>query len=161
MGSSLERVLKMVLYSVSLILETVAASMHGVGRLGNIKVLAGDTLKDLGLSRLRLLAVLIDLEDKFAIEFPADTIDGFRNVDDITLYIYTHAMTPDENGADEQPRIICHSIDRRLSVRDHVRRAYGQACLWCTNPAVAPHTGSDVGQRPFHKRRAVTTAAAH
>jgi acyl carrier protein len=93
----------MVYDSVSPILETVAASMHRVGRLGNSQVLAGDTLEDLGLSRLRLLAVLIDLEDKFAIEFPDDAIDGFRNVDDITFYIHSHAMTPDDDAADEQP----------------------------------------------------------
>jgi hypothetical protein len=45
------------------ILETVAASIQGTGGLRDIPVQAGDTLKDLDLSRLRLLAVLIDLED--------------------------------------------------------------------------------------------------
>ena len=113
--------------SVSLILETVAATMHGVGRLGNIQVLAGDTLKDLGLSRLRLLAVLIDLEDKFGIEFPADAIDGFRNVDDITFYIHAHAMTPYDDAADEQPVATCHPIERHRPIHDCIRWVCAQA----------------------------------
>jgi hypothetical protein len=41
------------------ILEMVFAAIHGAGWLGEIPVLAGDNLKDLGLSRLRLLATLI------------------------------------------------------------------------------------------------------
>jgi acyl carrier protein len=113
--------------SVSLILETIAASMCSVGRLGNTQVLAGDTLKDLGLSRLRLLAVLIDLEDKFAIEFPADAIDGLRNVDDLTFYIHSHATTPYDDAADEQPVASCHPIERRLSICDCVHWVCAQA----------------------------------
>jgi acyl carrier protein len=74
------------------ILETVFAATRGAGWLGNIQVLAGDNLKDLGLSRLRLLATLIELEDKFDIEFPADAVDCFRIVGDIAAYIQSHAM---------------------------------------------------------------------
>jgi acyl carrier protein len=104
--------------SVSPILETVAASIHGVGRLSDIPVLAGDNLKDLGLSRLRLLAVLIELEDKFAIEFPADATDGFQIVGDITFYIQCHKMTPYDDAADELLPAASHTIDRRPSARD-------------------------------------------
>ena len=83
------------------ILETVAASIHGIGRSGDSPVRAGDRLKDLGLSRLWLLAVLIDLEDKFGIEFPPDVVDGFRSVGDITFYIHAREMTPYDDVSDE------------------------------------------------------------
>ena len=76
------------------ILETVFAAIHGAGWLGDIPVRAGDNLKDLGLSRLRLLATLIELEDKFDIEFPADAVNCFRIVGDIAVYIQSHAMMP-------------------------------------------------------------------
>jgi acyl carrier protein len=85
------------------ILETVAASIQGTGGLRDIPVQAGDTLKDLDLSRLRLLAVLIELEDKFAIEFTPDAIDGFRSVGDITFYIHTRELAPYDDVADERP----------------------------------------------------------
>jgi acyl carrier protein len=87
--------------SSNAILETVAASIHSVGRSDDSPLRAGDRLKDLGLSRLWLLAVLIELEDKFAIEFPPDAIDGFRSVGDITSYIRAHEMTPYDEAADE------------------------------------------------------------
>jgi acyl carrier protein len=132
----------MVQNSKNLQLDTVVASMQEVGGLGNIQVRAADTIEHLGLSRLRLLAVLIDLEDKFAIEFPDDAIDGFRNIDDIRLYIHSHAMTPDGDAADEQPVATCHSIDRRVSIRDRVRRVCAQARLWCMIPPVAPRSGT-------------------
>jgi acyl carrier protein len=90
------------------ILETVAASIQGTGGLRDIPVQAGDTLKDLDLSRLRLLAVLIDLEDKFAIEFTPDATDGFRSVGDITFYIHTRALAPYDDVADERPAATCH-----------------------------------------------------
>jgi hypothetical protein len=60
------------------------------------------------LSRLRLLAVLIDLEDKFAIEFTPDATDGFRSVGDITFYIHTRALAPYDDVADERPAATCH-----------------------------------------------------
>ena len=139
----------MVPYSASFIRETVTVSMHGVGHVGNMQVSAGDTLEDLGLTRLRLLAVLIDLEDKFAIEFPADAIDGFRNVDDVTFYIQSHAMTPDDVAADRQAVATCHSIDPRQSIRDRVRWVRAQAWPWCRNLLMAPHTGpAPEGARP-------------
>jgi acyl carrier protein len=87
--------------SANAIFETVAASIHSIGRVGDNPLRAGDRLKDLGLSRLWLLAVLIELEDKFAIEFPPDAIDGFRSVGDITSYIRAHEMTPYDEAADE------------------------------------------------------------
>jgi acyl carrier protein len=74
------------------ILETVFAAIRGAGWLGDIPIVSDDNLKDLGLSRLRLLATLIELEDKFDIEFPADAVDCFRIVGDIALYIQSHAM---------------------------------------------------------------------
>ena len=74
------------------ILETVFAAICGAGWLGDIPVVAGDNLQDLGLTRLRLLATLIELEDKFDIEFPADVVDHFRIVSDIAVYIHSHAM---------------------------------------------------------------------
>jgi acyl carrier protein len=72
------------------ILEIVCAAINGAGWLGNISVLASDNLKDLGLSRLRLLATLIELEDEFDIEFPTH-VDCFRTVGDIAVYIQSHA----------------------------------------------------------------------
>jgi len=96
--------------SENLILETVSVAIHGAGRLD--EVLAGDNLKDLGLSRLRLLATLIELEDKFDIEFPADTVSCFRSVGDIVVYIKSHAMTP-YDAAHERPAAASHPIERR------------------------------------------------
>jgi acyl carrier protein len=86
--------------SANAIFETVAASIHSIGRSGDSPVRAGDRLKDLGLSRLWLLAVLIELEDKFAIEFPPHVVDGFHSVGDITSYIRAREMTPYDD-ADE------------------------------------------------------------
>jgi acyl carrier protein len=80
--------------SATAILETVTASIEDAVGLGDIRVLAGGNLKDLGLSRLRLLTVMIELEDEFAIEFPSDAIDRFRIVGDIAFYIQSHEMTP-------------------------------------------------------------------
>jgi acyl carrier protein len=89
--------------SSNLIVEAVAASIRDAGGLRGISVLPGDHLKDLGLSRLRQLAVLIELEDKFAIEFPSEAVDCFRMVGDVALYIQSHEMTPYDHAADELP----------------------------------------------------------
>jgi acyl carrier protein len=104
----------------TIILETVAASIGGAAGLGDTPALAGDNLKDLGLSRLRLLAVCIELEDKFAVEFPSDAIDCFRVVDDVALYIQSHEMTPYDDAADELPAAASHPIEPRPSVRDRL-----------------------------------------
>src|ERR1700732_4812342 len=96
--------------NTSFILETVAESIgDAVGR-DDTQALAGDNLKDLGLSRLRLLAVFIELEDKFAIEFPSDAIDCFRVVGDVALYIQSHEVTPYDDTADELPAAASHPI---------------------------------------------------
>jgi acyl carrier protein len=70
------------------ILETIVTEIRSAGRLGDMPVLAGDNFKDLGLSRLRLLATLVELEDKFDIEFPTDAVNCFRIVGDIVVYIH-------------------------------------------------------------------------
>jgi acyl carrier protein len=121
--------------NTSFILETVAASIGDAAGLGDTPALAGDNLKDLGLSRLRLLAVCIELEDKFAIEFPSDAIDSFRVVDDVALYIQSHEMTPYDNEADDLPAAARHPIEPRPSVRDrlHSVRAHvriGRSNCW-------------------------------
>src|SRR5258707_807676 len=108
----------------SFILETVAASIGDAVGLDDTLALASENLKDLGLSRLRLLAVCIELEEKFAIEFPPDAIDSFRAVDDVALYIQSHEMTPYDDEADEVPAADSHSIEPRSSVRDHLRSAW-------------------------------------
>jgi acyl carrier protein len=91
----------MIRHTASAIFESVVASIHGTGGLGEGPVHAGDRLKDLGLSRLWLLAVLIELEDKFGIEFPPHVVDGFRSVGDITFYIHAREMTPYDDVADK------------------------------------------------------------
>ncbi len=100
----------------SSILETVRVAIHGATRRDDTRLLAGDSLKDLGLSRLRLLAVLIELEDKFDIEFPADAVSCFRIVRDIALYIQSHALIPYDD-ADERRAASSHPIERRLPAR--------------------------------------------
>lgn len=87
----------------SAILEIVAASFAGARGMRGMPILAGDKLSELGLSHLRLLGVLIALEDKFAVEFPPDAIANFRNVGDIASYIESHEMTRYDDAADEQP----------------------------------------------------------
>jgi hypothetical protein len=82
--------------------------------------LAGDKLKDLGLSHLRLLGVLIELEDKFAIEFPSDAIDIFRIVGDIASYIQSHEMTRYDDAADELPTTANRPTERPPSPRDRL-----------------------------------------
>jgi len=97
--------------SESSILETVRVALHGAMRLDATPLLAGDSLKDLGLSRLRLLAVLIELEDKFDIEFPTNAVDCFRLVRDIAVYIQSHAMIPCDD-ADDRRVAASHPIER-------------------------------------------------
>jgi acyl carrier protein len=104
------------------ILETVFAEIHGAGRLGDIPILAGDNLKDLGLSRLRLLATLIELEDKFDIEFPANAVNCFQIVGDIAVYIQSHAMMPYDDDADERPAAASHPIERRPPARGRLHQ---------------------------------------
>ena len=93
------------------ILEAICVAIHGVTRLDDTRLLVGDSLKELGLSRLRLLAVLIELEDRFDIEFPEDAASGFRIVHDIAAYIQSHAMLP-YGRADERRAAPGHAIER-------------------------------------------------
>jgi len=97
--------------SDSSILETVRVAIHSATRLDDTRLLAGDSLKELGLSRLRLLAVLIELEDKFDIEFPADAVSCFRIVRDIAAYIQSHAMIPYDD-VDERHAVVSHPIEQ-------------------------------------------------
>src|ERR1700759_1813930 len=87
----------------SAILEVVAASFERARGMRGVPILASDKLSELGLSHLRLLGVLIALEDKFSVEFPPDAIASFRNVGDVASYIESHEMTRDDDAADEQP----------------------------------------------------------
>jgi acyl carrier protein len=116
---------------LDLVLEKVAESIRGVGLPDDRPVRAGDDLKNLGLSRLRLLAALIELEEKFGMEFPSDTIDGFRIVGDLALYIQAHEMAPDDDVADEFQATVSQPIERRLSARDCLNwicaRTFGRA----------------------------------
>jgi acyl carrier protein len=109
------------------ILETVFVAIHGAGWLGDTPVLAGDNLKDLGLSRLRLLATLIELEDKFDIEFPADAVNCFRIVGDIAVYIRSHAMMPYDDDADERPAAASHPTERRPPARHRLHQRCARA----------------------------------
>jgi len=101
--------------------ETVFAAIHGAAGLGDNPVFAGDKLKDLGLSRLQLLAALIELEDKFAVEFPADAVNCFRIVGDIAVYIQTHEMIAHDDE-DERPGAASHPIERRPFTRDRLHQ---------------------------------------
>jgi acyl carrier protein len=104
------------------ILEPVFAAIHRAGGLGDIPVLAGDKLTDLGLSRLRLLAALIELEDKFDIEFPADAVNCFRIVGDIAVYIESHAMMLYDDDTYERPAAASHPVERRQPGGDRLHR---------------------------------------
>jgi hypothetical protein len=97
----LKRGFDMIPDNSSLILEAVGASIKDGGELHNISVLAGDHLKDLGPSRLRLLAALIELEDEFAIELSSEMVDYFRMAGDVALSIQSHEITPHDHAADE------------------------------------------------------------
>jgi acyl carrier protein len=124
--------------SATAILETVTASIEDAVGLGDIRVLAGGNLKDLGLSRLRLLAVMIELEDKFAIEFPSDAIDRFRIVGDIAFYIQSHEMTPYAAAA-ELLATASHPIEPRPSARDRLHWVWARARLGRPSCLVAEH----------------------
>jgi acyl carrier protein len=108
------------------ILEPVFAAIHGAGGLGDSPVRAGDNLKDLGLSRLRLLATLIELEDKFDIEFPADAVSCFRIVGDIALYIQSHAMMLYDD-ADARPAAASRPVERRSAARNRLHQLCARA----------------------------------
>jgi acyl carrier protein len=122
---------KMLSHNLDLVLEDVIASIRGAGWSDDSPVLAGDDLRDLGLSRLRLIAVLIELEERFAIEFPTEALDSFRIVGDIALYIQAHEITPDDDAADEFRATVSQPIERRLSARDCLHwicaRTFGRA----------------------------------
>jgi acyl carrier protein len=108
------------------ILEPVFAAIHGTLGLGDIPLRAGDNLKDLGLSRLRLLATLIELEDKFDIEFPSDAVACFRVVGDIARYIQSHAMMLcDDAGV--RPAAASRPAERRPPVRNRLHQLYARA----------------------------------
>jgi acyl carrier protein len=124
--------------SATAILETVTASIEDAVGLGDIRVLAGGNLKDLGLSRLRLLAVLIELEDEFAIEFPSDAIDRFRIVGDIAFYIQSHEMTPYDDDA-ELLATASHPIEPRPSVRARLHGVWARARVGRHSCLVAEH----------------------
>jgi acyl carrier protein len=104
----------------SAILEMVAASFADARGISGMPILAGDRLSDLGLSHLRLLAVLIKLEDKFAIEFPTDAINSFRIVGDIVSYIESHEMTRYEDAADEYPTTAIAPAERPPFAHDRL-----------------------------------------
>jgi acyl carrier protein len=104
--------------NLDLVLEKVTESIRGAGLSDDRPVRAGDDLENLGLSRLRLLAALIELEEKFGIEFPSDAIDGFRIVGDLALYIQAHEMAPYDDAGDEFRATVSQPIERRLSARD-------------------------------------------
>jgi acyl carrier protein len=114
----------MVIDSEKLILEAVCAAIRDVGRLGDIPVVAGDSLKELGLSRLQLFATLIELEDKFDIEFPADT-GCFGIVDDIAAYIQSHTMML--HDGDKHPEATKPGIEWRPSVGERLRQLCARA----------------------------------
>src|SRR5215831_569846 len=85
----------------SVIQQKVAASISRAGRLPTA-VSVGDRLVDLGMTRIGLLAVLIELEDEFGVEFPDDPQNGFRYVGDIGFYIHARALAPyDDVVADD------------------------------------------------------------
>jgi acyl carrier protein len=129
----------MVFDSNNPVLEPVFTAIHGAAGLGDIPVLAGNNLKDLGLSRLRLIALLIDLEDKFDIEFPDDAVSRFRIVGDIALYIQSHAMMLYDD-ADARPAAASHPIERRPAAHHRLYQLCARA--FCRMFGVAaPATG--------------------
>jgi acyl carrier protein len=125
--------IKMVVDPASPVLEAVAASIRGAGWSGDGPVRADDNLKDLGLSRLGLLAVLIDIEDKLGTEFPADATAGFRIVGDIALHIQSHEMTSYDDPADECLAVINYPGQRDWSARECLNwicaRVFGRALV--------------------------------
>jgi hypothetical protein len=83
------------------ILEGIAISLRRAAGRPDLQVRVGDQLDGFGLSRLRLLAALIELEEAFAVEFPPDTVEGFRLVGDLAFYIQAHGMAPYDDTAQE------------------------------------------------------------
>ena len=140
--------------SERLILGTVFAEIHDAGRLGDVSILASDNLKDLGLSRLRLLALLIELEDKFDIEFPHDAVDSFRIVTDIAVYIQSHAMMP-YDAPDKRPAVASPPIGRHPPARGRLRQFCGRAfchilkLTFGSRGPDGPLSGSNTEKQPF------------
>jgi acyl carrier protein len=118
--------------NTSFIFETVTASIGDAVGLDDTPARASDNLKDLGLSRLRLLAVCIDLEDKFALEFSSDAIDSFEFVNDVALYIQSREMTPYDE-ADEFSAATSCSIEPRSSIRDRLRSVRARVRIGWSN----------------------------
>jgi hypothetical protein len=86
----------------SVIQQKVAASISHAGRLQRA-ISVGDCLADLGMTRIGLFAVLIELEDEFGVEFPDDPHDCFQFVGDIGFYIHARALAPyDDVTADDE-----------------------------------------------------------
>lgn len=102
------------------ILNALAASIRAAGGRHEITLLPGDSLRDLGLSRLRLLAVLIELEDIFAIEFSPEATDRFRCAGDIVLYIQSYGVVP-ACCADDEPQAVARQIVSLRSARDRMQ----------------------------------------
>jgi acyl carrier protein len=106
--------------STSFILNALAASIYAAGGRRDIAVLPGDSFRDLGLSRLRLLAVLIELEDIFAVEFSPEATDRLRCAGDIVLYIQSFGVVP-HHDADDEPRAVARQILPFRSARDRMQ----------------------------------------
>jgi hypothetical protein len=123
----------------NLILEAVFAAIRGPGWRGDAPVVAGDDLKQLGLSRLRLLATLIELEDKFDIEFPADAADSFRIVADIAAYIQSHAMIL-HDGADKRHEATKPRTEWRPPVGERLRQLCARALAYVSRRALPAAT---------------------
>jgi hypothetical protein len=107
--------------SVERILKSLAAAIRAAGGRGDIAILPGDSLRDLGLSRLRLLAVLIELEDIFAVEFSPEATDRFRCAGDIVLYIQCFGVMPCDDMEDEPQASVSQTIVRHRPARGRVR----------------------------------------
>lgn len=110
------------------ILEGIVASIRRASGLSDARIDAGDMLDQFRMGRLRLLGVLIELEDEFCIEFPVDAVDRFRRVGDIALYIQSHEMAPEDDVPAEWTSAL--TIWRR-SARDLLHRAF--VCVF-SNP---------------------------
>jgi hypothetical protein len=124
--------------SEKFIRKAVCAAIRGAGWLGDRPVVAGSNLKELGLSRLQLFATLIELEDKFDIEFPAD-VGCFRLVDDIAAYIQSHAMIL-HDGADKRPEATKPGIEWRSFVGNRLRQLCARAFARVSRLAIADAT---------------------
>lgn len=107
----------------SFILDEIAASIRCASGFPDARVGAGDALDQFGLGRLRLLGMLIELEDKFFIELPVDAIDRFRRVGDIAFYIQSHEIAPND---DAQAERVAVPTNWGRSARERLHRAYAR-----------------------------------